>query len=339
MPESSREVRLGVWGAGSMGGRIARAAAALPGVVVAAVIDIDERRARDVAAAVGAEAVGSLQDACSRGRIDAVYIGLPNAAHRDAALEAARRGLHVLIDKPLTTSLDDADAVLRAAAASPAFWMMGFSYRFRAEWRRARQIVRDGDIGVPYFVSDNVIEAYASTPGWYWSARAGGGTLNLQSHHVFDRWEWLLGADVTAVSAQTMVPGGAETELAVTLAARIGPSIVGSSAMSFGVGYDAAPRTTFTVQGTRGMIELDETRRITVATESGSFEEMHGDDDWLGAQLQAFVAGARGTVADQPTLAAGRRAVQLAEAAAASAGGWIDTPRPADGGHGGEAGR
>ncbi|KRA24820.1 hypothetical protein ASD65_10590 [Microbacterium sp. Root61] len=312
-----------------MGARVARSAATLPGVVVGAIIDVDEARARDVAASVGAVAAGSLEEACAVADIDAVYIGLPNAVHRDAGIEAARRNLHVLIDKPLTTDLADADAVLSAAASSSGFWMMGFSYRFREEWRRAREIIRSGGIGEPYFVSDNVIEAYRVTPAWYWSAEAGGGTLHLQSHHVFDRWEWLLGADVTAVSAQTPTTERADAELAVVVAARMGPSIVGSSAMSFGVGYDAPPRISFTVQGTRGMLELDETRRLTVATAEGLVEELHSDDDWLVTQLSAFIAGARGVLADQPTLAAGRRAVQLAEAAALSTsdGAWISTPR------------
>jgi len=309
-----------------MGARVARAAAALPGVRVSAVVDRDRARADGVAGAVGAAAVASLEEAAAAG-VDAVYIGLPNAAHRDACLEAARLGLHVLVDKPLTATVRDADDVLAAAAASDRFWMMGFSYRFRAEWRRAREIVLGGGIGEPYFVCDDVIEAYRTTPGWYWDPGAGGGTLNLQSHHVFDRWEWLLGAGITAVSAQTLAPAGATSDLAVTLSARLGPALVGSSALSFGVGYDAPPRVSFTVQGTTGMIEIDETRRLTVATPEGIVEEIHDGDDWLSAELAAFVAGIRGEQREQPSLAAGRRAVELAAAAALSAsrGEWVLT--------------
>lgn len=324
-------LRLAVWGAGVMGERVAQSAAALPGVALSAVVDLDESRARTVADPLGAGAFRSLGDACEVAGANAVYIGLPNAAHRDACLEAARRGLHVLVDKPLTTTLGDADEVLAAAERSDAFWMMGFSYRFRGEWRRAREIVREGGIGEPYFVSDDVVEAYRSTPAWYWSRAAGGGTLRLQSHHVFDRWEWMLGAPVTAISAQTVAPAGRDVDLAVTISARLGSSIVGTSALSFGVGYDAAPRVSFTVQGTDGLIELDETRRLIVSTDAGIVEETY-DDDWLSAEVAAFVAGARGERLDQPTLTAGRRAVRLAEAAALSAAerAWIQTG-PEDG--------
>ncbi len=328
MSESLRELRIAVWGAGGMGERVARSAARLPGVVVSAIIDLDIGRARVVAGAVGGLPYDSVAKACADARIDAIYIGLPNAAHRDACLDVAQRGLHVLIDKPLTTTVVDADEVMQAAASSPGFWMMGFSSRFRSEWRRARQIVREGGIGQPYFVSDNVIEAYSSTPGWYWNPTAGGGVLNLQSHHVFDRWEWLLGEHVTALSAQRLTPSGFDTDLSVTLNARMGPSIAGSSAMSFGVGYNSIPRISFTVQGTQGMIEIDETRRISFATEDGIVEEMHDGDDWLSSELADFVAGARGSLIGQPTLANGRRAVELAAAAAlssSSGGSWIVT--------------
>ena len=309
------DVRLAVWGAGVMGERVARAAADLPGLVVSAIIDTSHERAVAVASAVGAKPFASLAEAEA---VDAIYIGLPNAAHRDACLEAASRGLHVLIDKPLTVTLREADEVVSAASDSGRYWMVGFSYRFRGEWRRARDLVTSGVIGEPYFVSDNVIEAYESTPAWYWSGEAGGGTLGLQSHHVFDRWEWILGKAVTAISAHRFVPSDRDADLSAILSVQFDSSIIGSSALSFGVGYDAPPRVAFTIQGTRGSIELDETRRLVVSTPGGMTEELF-DDDWLSAELADFVAGVRGEDLGQPSLKAGRRAVQLAEAAVRSA--------------------
>ena len=70
--------------------------------------------------------------------------------------------------------------------------MVGFSYRFRAEWQRAREFVAAGRIGDPLVVTDVIAEAAESTPGWYWDPGSGGGVLQLQSHHCFDRIEWML---------------------------------------------------------------------------------------------------------------------------------------------------
>lgn len=320
-------VRLAVWGAGIMGERVAKCASLLPGVVVSAVIDVDERRARQVAAAVSARRFDTLQEACADIAIDAVYISLPNALHQHACIDAARQGLHVLIEKPLTTTVQAADKVARAAASSGRFWMVGFSYRFRAEWQRAREIVHSGVIGEPYFVSDNVFEALRTTPAWYWQAEAGGGTMSLQSHHVFDRWEWLLRSHVTELSAQTVSPAGAEVDYAVSITADLGPSLTATSALSLSLGYDAPLQATFTIQGTLGKIHLDETRRLTVVTEAGITEEDHSDDDWLASELSAFMAGVRGDSCGQPSLEAGTRAVQLAEAAMTSTSrrNWVST--------------
>ncbi|GAB2822425.1 hypothetical protein GCM10027022_11090 [Alpinimonas psychrophila] len=316
------DVQLAVWGAGAMGGRVARAATKLSGVAVTAIIDSNYERAVAVASAVGAAPFRSLAEA---EEVEAIYIGLPNAAHYEACLEAASRGLHVLIDKPLTVTLGEADQVVTAAIESRRYWMMGFSYRFRGEWRRARDIVKTGGIGEPYFVSDNVIEAYESTPDWYWNAEAGGGILRLQSHHVFDRWEWVLGRSVKAVSARTFVPADRDTDLAATLSVEFNSGMIGASALSFGVGYNAPPRVAFTIQGTHGSIELDESRRLLVSTQSGTTHELF-DDDWLLTEIADFVAGLRGEDRGQPSIEAGRRSVQLAEAAgrSASESHWVE---------------
>ena len=75
------------------------------------------------------------------------------------------------------------------------------------------------------------------------------------------------------------------------------------------------------------MIAIDETRKLSVATASGMVEEVHDRDDWLSAEVAAFIAGVRGEQRDQPSLAAGRRAVELASAAARSSsdGRWVAT--------------
>ncbi|NYF16635.1 putative dehydrogenase [Microbacterium sp. AK009] len=319
-------LRLAVWGAGIMGERVARAASSLDGVTVVAVVDREGERARSVGDRIGARAFTDLARACESTGASAVYIGLPNAAHRDACVEAAVQRLHVLVDKPLTATSAEADDVVRAARHAGGFWMTGFSYRFRGEWQRARDVIRSGAIGEPYFVSDTVVEAFRSAPAWYWNRSAGGGVIQLQSHHVFDRWEWLFDRDVTGLCAQSIAPDGHDAELSAVIAARLGQALVASSALSFGVGYDAPPRVALTVQGTHGVLELDESRRLIVTTDAGTTEESF-HDDWLVAELAAFAAGTRGNDSGLPGLAAGRRAALLAEAAVASAegGGWIST--------------
>lgn len=325
--QENRSVRFAIWGAGVMGQQIARTAARIPGVEVVAVIDRDLDRAARVCSESAAVAAQSLAEALLLTDIDAIYVGLPNAVHHQACLEAAEQKLDVLIDKPLTTSFAQAIEVCQAAEASGRYWMMGFSFRFRQEWQLAREAIRRGDIGTPYFVSDNVIEAYQQTPSWYWQQDAEGGTLNLQSHHVFDRWEWLLGSRIDSLTAQQLCPetlqDRADADVVTTLMARFVGGALGSSAMSFGLKYDAPHRIALTVQGSDGMIEIDENRRISIATADGIWTQV-SDSDWLTAQLDDFFAGVRGERRNQPTLDDGLRAVLLADVARAAAvsGDW-----------------
>ena len=130
--------------------------------------------------------------------------------------------------------------------------------------------------------------------------------------------------DLAEFTRQLLADG--RTDLAATLNVQFGAGIVGSSALSFGVGYAAPPRVAFTIQGTLGSIELDESRRLLVSTPSGTSEESF-DDDWLSTELADFVAGVRGEDRGQPTIRAGRRAVQLAELAGRSAAErrWVET--------------
>src|SRR4051794_16701517 len=151
-------IRLGILGAGIMGRRFAAAAASSGRFTIAAVGDADPILADALAGEHAAVAAGGI-DELFGASMDAVYIALPHHLHVAACLAGADAGVHVLVDKPLCTTPDDAERILAAANGSPAVWGVGFSYRFRSEWRRIRDLVVGGAIGDPYFVTDLIVEA------------------------------------------------------------------------------------------------------------------------------------------------------------------------------------
>jgi predicted dehydrogenase len=317
-------LRLGVLGAGLMGQRIAEAAAGTGRFTVAAVADIDKVRADGLASQFGADSFGGVDELLARSDLDAVYIGLPHHQHLAACLAAAEADLHVLIDKPLCNTLDEAQQILAAASASSRVWMLGFSYRFRSEWRRAQAAIAAGAIGKPYFVSDVVVEAYRSTPGWYWDAASGGGVIQLQSHHCFDRIAWLLGAAAQRVScAVVRLPAGAEES--AQIAVEYAGGVVAGISLSFGLAYESAPRTLFVVQGEDGMIQLDFSRTLRIVTADGVVEENHDGDDWLGRELAEFALAIDGSLTGYPALPEGVAALRgaVAAAQAAQAQTWV----------------
>lgn len=318
------KIRLGIVGAGIMGRRVAEAAVRTLRFEVAAVADSDLDRANSLAAEFGASSYASVRALCAAGEVDAVYVALPHHLHLEACLAAAEADLHVLVDKPLCNTVEEADQIGDVAAASTKVWMVGFSYRFRAEWQRAEALVTAGEIGVPYFVSDTAFEAYRSTPSWYWDVASGGGTLQLQSHHSFDRLAWLLKSTPAQIACR-VVRSPSTAEISAQISAAYESGVVAGISLSFGLAYDAAPRTLFVLQADRGMLQIDDQRTLRITTADGTTVENHADDDWLSREIWAFASAIAGDEPGYPGIAEGREALQCALTAgrAASAAGWV----------------
>ena len=121
-------VRVGVLGVGHLGQHHARLLAAMPGVELAGVVDHDAERAALIAARCGTTAFTTPEALLDR--VDAVTVATPTTAHLLAALPFLRRGLGVLVEKPITASLAEADALIGEAAAGQAILAAGHTERF-----------------------------------------------------------------------------------------------------------------------------------------------------------------------------------------------------------------
>ncbi|MCW1919772.1 Gfo/Idh/MocA family oxidoreductase [Rhodobacter sp. KR11] len=86
-------------------------------------------------------------------RIDAVYIALPNSMHADYAIRALKAGKHVLVEKPLATTLEDSRAMIAAAEAAGRFLMTAYRLHNEPGTLAALQAIRDGKIGQPVHFS------------------------------------------------------------------------------------------------------------------------------------------------------------------------------------------
>jgi predicted dehydrogenase len=131
---------VGVVGVGHLGKHHARLYAESAGADLVAVVDRDVDRAREIAAAHGAEA---LPDPLALvGRVQAASVAVPTAAHREVAVPLLEAGIDVLVEKPIAPSLADADAILAAAARGGALVMVGHSERFHPAVRALALAVR-----------------------------------------------------------------------------------------------------------------------------------------------------------------------------------------------------
>lgn len=181
------QLRVGLIGAGGIGAVRAEALNRSKDCTLTAVYDVAPERA---AALPGTPRVfESQEEFFDSGQFDAVAICTPPDSHRDLAVEAMQRGIHVLVEKPMAESIDSCRAMLDAAAAGNLVLAVGFNHRFFKGVDVVRQAVRDGTIGrlswIRAFSGHTGLSEFKA-PWMYDKAVMGGGTLMDNGVHLLD---------------------------------------------------------------------------------------------------------------------------------------------------------
>ena len=127
---SKLPLRVGVVGVGHLGTRHAEIYARLPGVRLAMVCDRNRTRAKALAGRLGCRATTEFRELA--GEVDAASLAVPTSLHARLGLPLLQCGIHLLIEKPLATTLAEADALLRAAARARRLLQVGHVERFNA---------------------------------------------------------------------------------------------------------------------------------------------------------------------------------------------------------------
>jgi predicted dehydrogenase len=197
-------VRVGIVGAGQVAVRHAVAYDAHPDTTVVAIAEPLRERGEALAAAHDARWFESLEALLSGAAVDALSICVPHQLHREAVEQACDAGAHVLLEKPIANTLEDADAILARAGAAGIVLMLGFVHRFRSEVLHAKEAIEGGLIGEPFSFLDRFCSLGGPhPPAWVWDrAAAGGGVLMYGGIHAVDRLHWLLDREVVAVTAR-----------------------------------------------------------------------------------------------------------------------------------------
>lgn len=209
MVSKNTPLRWGILGFGGFSDvAMAPAIAHTPGHRLAAIWGRDPQRTQAYAQKYeGARSAPSAEALMQSKDLDAVYIAAPNFQHADLTERAAERGLHVLCEKPMATSLEEAGRMIEACRRNGVRLAIGNMMRFNPCHAWIRDFITGGGLGAPTeaqgkFGYDLPAFFPLATSPWRLESRlSGGGALMDVGVHTIDLLRWLLGQEVSEVSA------------------------------------------------------------------------------------------------------------------------------------------
>lgn len=244
--------RILVVGAGFMGTLHARAIRTSERGVLCGVVDRDERAAGSAGAELAAPSFTDLHRAIEEARPDAAIIATPDPAHRRAAEIAIEAGLPLLVEKPLATTVRDAEAIAGLARRRGVRLLPGHLVRFDLRYARVAEAVRDGELGRPVvigagrwgLVSFGARVRAVTSPLWHFLI------------HDIDAVQWVAGGTIDRIDGAVQVdsPAGLSAFTATG-------SLSTGTSFQLGAGWtlpegSLSPRFTLEVHGERGHASL-----------------------------------------------------------------------------------
>lgn len=185
-------IRIGIIGAGIWGTMHARAYAQNPLVDLVAICDLEIQRANRLASQFGSPKTFSNLDEMLKEELDGVSVVTPDNAHTEAVLKAAKKGFHILVEKPLATTVEECKAMIEAADTAGVFLMVDWHNRWNPPIYTAWKNIRDGELGdiryIYYRLSDTVFVPIQMLP---WAGQST--VMWFLGSHALDTICWLMG--------------------------------------------------------------------------------------------------------------------------------------------------
>lgn len=197
-----KRLRYGIIGSGFMGRTHAEAIRHIDNAELIAVAL--GSRAPKLAHDYGVLLCATSEELIARPDIDAIIITTPQYAHVGDALAAAATGKHLFIEKPMTTTVADSEAIIAACAQRGLALSVGYQQRYRTVPRAAHDLVRAGAIGQVHAIQFNqtfqmfVDPAFGGDWSW-WANPESIGHILAGGVHAIDLCRWILGAEVVSV--------------------------------------------------------------------------------------------------------------------------------------------
>ena len=191
-------LKTGIVGTGKVAHLHAAALKGLEESDFTAVCNVNVEGARAFAEQYGVRAYRTVGEMVEEGGVKAVAVCTPHPLHAEPTVEAARAGAHVIVEKPLASTLTDCDRMIRAAAEAGVVLAMVSQRRLYEPVQRIKRAIEEGKLGRPVLATVNMLgwrdRAYYESNAWRGTWRGeGGGVLVNQAPHQLDILQWFMG--------------------------------------------------------------------------------------------------------------------------------------------------
>lgn len=223
-------------GCGEIGWRNAQSIAEADGAKLVRLVDTNPGAGGVLAARFGVPISPSIADALSDPSVDAVFIATPHDLHAQMVVEAAKAGKHVVVEKPVATTVADAEGAIAACQAHGVSLSVCHPRRYEQKIICAAALVKDGSVGalrltVSRFVKQKPPEYWSSAPWRADRTRSGGGVLIMNLIHHLDALQVITGRQVvTAVGLTATQSEGLDVEDCAAVAVRYDTGALGTLA-------------------------------------------------------------------------------------------------------------
>jgi UDP-N-acetylglucosamine 3-dehydrogenase len=185
-------MRIGVIGVGVMGSNHARVLAELPGVKLVGVADPDRKQRERVARHLGCGAFADLDELVRQG-VDAVTIAAPTHLHRDIAVACASHGLHILVEKPIASTVEEGREIVAAARRAGVTLMAGHVERFNPAVESIKRAIK----------GQHILSIAVTRVGPFPPRMSNVGVVIDLAVHDIDLIRWFTDSEIVEIQPQT----------------------------------------------------------------------------------------------------------------------------------------
>ncbi|MCM3772774.1 MULTISPECIES: Gfo/Idh/MocA family protein [Priestia] len=248
-------------------------------VELVAVCDINAERANSVAQQYGVKAYTNYEELLASGTVEAVSVCTPNYLHAPISVAALNSGVHVLCEKPMATSEEEAKAMIEAAKTNGKKLMIGHNQRFVASHQKARELIEKGEIGKIY--SFRTAFGHGGPEGWsvdgkeswfFKKDEAFIGAMGDLGVHKTDMLRYILGEEIVEVGAfvESNAKDFANVDDNAVCVLKTESGIIGTLAASWA--YNGKEDNSTIVYGEKGILRLEDDPKYSLVAQYATGE-------------------------------------------------------------------